>query len=62
MRAEFLKDENNTVWFAYAKDIRVRHLKEPDFSVNIIRSAKVTAEKLQRIKLREKEILEHEMR
>ena len=51
MRAEFLKDENNTVWFAYAKDIRVRHLKEPDFSVNIIRSAKVTAEKLQRIKL-----------
>jgi len=27
MRTEFLRDENNNIWFTYAKDIQIRNLE-----------------------------------
>jgi hypothetical protein len=27
MKAEFLRDENNNIWFTYARDIQIRRLQ-----------------------------------
>ena len=62
MKAEFLRDVNNTVWFVYAKDIHIRPVKEKDYSKDIFHTVKVTEEKLRKVKLREKDVLEEEMR
>lgn len=52
MKAEFYKDENDWMWFFYAKDIHVRECKTNKGLSNV--DAKAKAEKLRLDKARAK--------
>jgi len=40
MKAEFLRDENDNIWFTFAKDIHIRRIKSK-ISINGFDSKKV---------------------
>ena len=58
MKVEFLRDENNNIWFSNARDIHTRNYK--DNGIDSIENV-VTDEKMAQVRFTQKQALEEQM-